>query len=218
MQVEVREVERNPLLRFLLGRKSTLTLRYSVGSSHEWKFMDIIELDPRELKPYALNPKLHPPEQVEKIIRSITLTGFDQPIVANQEGDSLVVIKGHGRLQAALEMGLKSVPVLVVTVPKTIADQARLMDNKSAESDYDLEKLLTELEKFSSDELLDTGYSETDVENLLNQLEKQVGISLNDEPSDPPAENKQGTSKEIDPDDFEFNCKCPKCGFEFNND
>ena len=27
-----------------------------------------------------------------------------------------------------------------------------------------------------------------------------------------------GKSKEIDPDDFVMDCKCPKCGFEFDND
>jgi hypothetical protein len=138
--------------------------------------MKIQEINPNLLKPYNLNAKLHPPEQIEKIIRSINLSGFDQPIVANKEGDELILIKGHGRLLASLQMGLKSVPVIVTELPKLIADQARLMDNKSSESDYDLEILLKELSKFNSEELAFTGFNESELNALIHELEDKLAL------------------------------------------
>lgn len=167
--------------------------------------MDIQQISPKKLKPYVLNAKLHPPEQIAKIIRSINLSGFDQPIVVNEEDGQLVVVKGHGRLLAALEMGLKEVPVVVLHLPKLVADQARLIDNKSQESGYDLEILLKELNKFGADELLDTGYDSQELERLLQNLEQSTEKIFDNE----------GNTKEIDVEDFELEHKCPKCGFEF---
>jgi DNA modification methylase len=128
-----------------------------------------------ELKPYSNNAKLHPQDQIEKIVRSINLTGFDQPIVVNKEGKDLVIIKGHGRLEAAKQMGLKEVPVIVLEVDKEVADKARLIDNKSAESEYDLEILISELQKLSED-LPNTGYSEDELNELIAQLESEIEI------------------------------------------
>jgi len=143
-------------------------------------FMDIQNLSLKELKPYPLNAKKHPPEQIEKLVRSINLTGFTQPIVVNKEGDELVIIAGHGRYLASLEMNLKEVPCMVLEVPKIVADQARLMDNKSAESDYDIELLIKELSKFNSEEIIETGYDETELNKLILELEETID-EFNDE-------------------------------------
>ena len=142
--------------------------------------MDIQNLSLKELKPYPLNAKKHPPEQIEKLVRSINLTGFDQPIVVNKEDDEYVIVKGHGRYLASLEMNLKEVPCMVLEVPKIVADQARLMDNKSAESDYDIELLIKELSKFNSEEIIETGYDETELNKLILELEETID-ELNDE-------------------------------------
>ena len=38
-------------------------------------------------------------------------------------------------------------------------------------------------------------------------------------PEDLPQSEPPATStKEIDPDEYEMGCKCPRCGFEFNDD
>jgi DNA modification methylase len=142
--------------------------------------MDIQNLSLKDLKPYPLNAKKHPPEQIEKLVRSINLTGFTQPIVINKEGDELVIIAGHGRYLASLQMNLKTVPCMVLEVPKIVADQARLMDNKSAESDYDIELLIKELSKFNSEEIIETGYDETELNKLILELEETID-ELNDE-------------------------------------
>ncbi|MFM7373493.1 MAG: hypothetical protein ACKO2Z_38100, partial [Sphaerospermopsis kisseleviana] len=56
-----------------------------------------------------------------------------------------------------------------------------------------------------------TEYQEQEGQNNVNRndLVKQT------EP-DNLSEIKNSSAKEINVDEFEFDCKCPKCGFEFN--
>lgn len=55
--------------------------------------VEIIEPDPR-------NPRLHTPEHVSQLRRSIEMFGFTNPILI----DSNRVVAGHGRRLAALEI------------------------------------------------------------------------------------------------------------------
>jgi ParB-like chromosome segregation protein Spo0J len=187
-----------------------------------------------ELKLYLLNAKKHPQSQIELLKRSIDLTGFDQPVVANKRDMS--IIKGHGRLEAAIQKGWPVVPAIIVDVSPDVADKARLLDNKSAEGEYDIEKLLKELTRFQ-DDIDATGYGREELDKLLMELESQtVGIEVveseyNSETFVPeaeyerdaepegmePKEQKEGVTKEIDVDSFSFNHQCPKCGFEYND-
>lgn len=136
--------------------------------------MESVLVDTDQIKPYRANAKLHPQEQIDRIIRSINLTGFDQPIVCDT---SYVIIKGHGRLLAAQQMAMKQVPVIVLDIPKDVADKARLIDNKSSESGYDLEILLAELSRFQDDNIQDTGYDEDEFKDLMNKLEQDSAIA-----------------------------------------
>jgi hypothetical protein len=135
---------------------------------------EIVLLPINSIIPYYNNAKKHPQEQIDKIVKSIQLTGFDQPIVINKDN---VIIKGHGRLLASQQLGLEHVPCVVLDVPEEVANKARLIDNKSAESDYDINKLIAELERVNYDEILDTGFSQDELKSLLNQLEKESNIS-----------------------------------------
>jgi hypothetical protein len=95
------------------------------------------------LTPYDNNAKKHDPAQVARIADAIRRTGWDQPIVVDKDG---VIIKGHGRRLAALELGLTKVPVVVrYDLTHEQAKVARLADNRVAESDIDPEMLRAEL-------------------------------------------------------------------------
>lgn len=100
-------------------------------------------MTPGDLTPYELNVKKHDKAQVTKIARSIQSFGFDQPIVVDRNG---VIIKGHGRCLAALELGLKTVPVWVRKDlnPEEVR-AARLADNRVAQGDIDTEMLRVEM-------------------------------------------------------------------------
>ena len=67
-------------------------------------------IDPNELTPYENNTRKHAPEDVEQIKQSILENGFDDPI--GIWGDKNIIVEGHGRQIAALELHLDKVPVI----------------------------------------------------------------------------------------------------------
>ena len=101
------------------------------------------------IKPYANNAKLHPEEQVEQIRKSIEQFGFNDPI-ALWHGE---IVEGHGRLMAAQEIGMETVPVIRLD---TLTDEERrayaLAHNKlTMNSGLDFGKLEEELAELSFD-------------------------------------------------------------------
>lgn len=71
--------------------------------------LKVVYMAPDELKPYKNNAKRHPEEQIEQIKESIKEFGFNDPIAVDKDN---VVVEGHGRLIAAMEMELEKVPVI----------------------------------------------------------------------------------------------------------
>lgn len=105
--------------------------------------MKIEWVSPQTLTPYPQNAKKHPPEQIDHIANSIKQFGWQQPIVVDKNN---VVIIGHGRLFAAKQLMLDSVPI--VSAENLTDDQVkalRLADNQTAISDYDFSLLEQEL-------------------------------------------------------------------------
>src|ERR1700749_1707182 len=71
-----------------------------------------IELWPLDkLIPYARNPRTHSDAQVAQIAASIVAFGFNNPILVDSDAG---IIAGHGRLLAARNLQLKTVPVIVL--------------------------------------------------------------------------------------------------------
>lgn len=116
------------------------------------------------LQEYAGNAKEHTAEQVGQIKESMRQVGFCDPIGVwtNAEGKSEVV-EGHGRLMAALELGLESVPVIHLD---GLTDEQRrfyaLVHNKlTMNTGWDFDKLDREVEDLSLDfEMGDFGFEE----------------------------------------------------------
>ena len=63
-----------------------------------------------QLKPYEKNAKIHTPEQIEQIKKSIQEFGMNDPI--GVWGKDNLIVEGHGRLEACKELGMKEVPVI----------------------------------------------------------------------------------------------------------
>lgn len=90
--------------------------------------MNITQLAVSSIVPYEFNNRVHSEEQIDRISRSIKEFGFNQPIVIDE---SNVVLVGHGRLFAALKLGLDKVPVLKKTGLSEVQKKAyRILDNK----------------------------------------------------------------------------------------
>lgn len=101
------------------------------------------------ITPYELNAKIHDSVQVGRISKSIAEFGWDQPIVVDKNG---VIIKGHGRRLAAIQLGLTHVPVLVRDdLDDEQVRAARLADNRVAIGDVDSDLLQQELASLDFD-------------------------------------------------------------------
>ena len=95
-------------------------------------------------KPFEGNPRKIPAKAVDKVAESLREFGWRQPIVVDEYD---VIICGHTRCMAALQLGQKKVPVHVATGLTPAQVRAyRLMDNRShEEATWDLEDLTAEL-------------------------------------------------------------------------
>lgn len=73
------------------------------------------EVPTDELVPYARNAKLHPDWQVAQIAESIKRFGFNDPVGVWHDADGRpVIVEGHGRVMAAKELGMESVPCVAL--------------------------------------------------------------------------------------------------------
>lgn len=129
--------------------------------------------NPESLVPYPHNAKVHSSTQIEKIAQQIASFGFDQPIVVDP---NMVIIKGHGRREAALRLKLKEVPVIVTALDEYQAIAARIADNKVSEAPWDPEKLkfdlgILKLEKF---DLSLTAIDLPQIETILNPADSST--------------------------------------------
>jgi hypothetical protein len=129
------------------------------------------------VKPYAGNAKLHPPEQVAKLVASIRRFGFNSPLLTLEDG---TLVAGHGRLAAAQAAGLADVPVVIlVGMGMQDARAYALADNRLADlGTWDAEALeseLLELQEADPGALEAAGYTGADIEQLLEQIKDGEG-------------------------------------------
>jgi ParB-like chromosome segregation protein Spo0J len=110
----------------------------------EWPADQVERRSIAELIPYARNARLHSDAQVAQIAASITEWGWTVPVLVDETG---ALIAGHGRVLAARQLGIDTVPVMTArgwSEPKIRA--YRIADNKLGElSSWDAELLGLEL-------------------------------------------------------------------------
>lgn len=132
----------------------------SVESVEHWPLQRLI--------PYANNARTHDESQVSQIAASIAEFGFVNPILV---GDDHIIVAGHGRLMAAQQLGLESVPVIVLGhLSETQRRALVIADNKIAANagwDESLLKLeLSDLQGIGFD--LDViGFSDEELDEIL---------------------------------------------------
>lgn len=162
----------------------------------QWPIEKLIE--------YIRNPRKND-HAVEKVAAAIHEFGFRVPILAKSDG---LVIDGHLRLKAARKLGMETVPVILADDMSDNQVKAfRLSVNKMAElADWDEAMLALELSALQLDgfDLDLTGFDVGEIGGLL-------------EGADPPNEQPPSSTQEIDPDAYQMDHRCPKCGFEYND-
>lgn len=107
--------------------------------------LKIVYLDPAELTPYENNTRKHAPSDIESIKKSIEQDGFNDPI--GIWGEQNIIVEGHGRQIAAVEMGLKKVPCIRLDhLTDTQRREYAIRHNRTAElSAWDFTALEEEL-------------------------------------------------------------------------
>ena len=107
--------------------------------------MQIVYLSPHELKPYENNTRKHNPDDIDGIKKSILAVGFRDPI--GIWGPENLIVEGHGRQLAAIELGIERVPC--IRLDDLTDDQRKeyaIRHNRTAElSAWDFGKLEEEL-------------------------------------------------------------------------
>lgn len=118
--------------------------------------MNIVEISVDKIKPYERNPRFNE-KAVEKVMASINEFGFQQPLVLDKDN---VIIVGHTRYKAALELGLETVPCVIADdLTEEQARAYRLADNKVSESStWDFEMLDLELADILDIDMEDFGF------------------------------------------------------------
>ncbi|ALN88523.1 DNA methylase family protein [Lysobacter capsici] len=148
-----------------------------------------IEQRPIEaLIPYARNARTHSDAQVAQIAASIVEFGWTNPILVDGASG---IIAGHGRLLAARQLGLATVPIIELAHLTLAQKRAYILaDNRLAENaGWDEELLALELAELrDADFDLDViGFSEEELDELLGNGENE---GQTDEDAVPEADSK----------------------------
>lgn len=110
----------------------------------------IENVDVKKLIPYGNNAKIHGKHQLEKLKESISEFGFLTPCLIDKDFN---LIAGHGRVLAAKELKMKTVPcVFVEGLTETQRKAYILADNRLGElGEWDMELVAKELLDLSED-------------------------------------------------------------------
>ena len=128
--------------------------------------------DPNSLKPNPANPNRHSAHQIQLLASIIQEQGWRNPItVSNRSG---LIVRGHGRLEAALLIGCETVPVDEQDYASEAEELADLLaDNRLAElaelDEDELKRLLKSIQEADPNFDLElTGFAEDEIRKLFD--------------------------------------------------
>lgn len=126
--------------------------------------------DVNELKENPLNPNKHPKYQLERLAEIIKSNGWRQPITISDL--SGLIVKGHGRYNAAKLAGFEKIPVEIQHYESKEAETADLIaDNYVAElsevKSDSLESLVREIGEADPEKIGALGLSVDEVQTLI---------------------------------------------------
>ena len=136
------------------------------------KIADMQEVSLNLIKPYEKNAKIHGEDQIEKLMESIKEFGFISPCLV--ERNTYNLIAGHGRVEAAKRLGMKTVPcVFVEDITEAQRKAYILADNRLSElGEWDMDIVF--------DELHDLADMDFDISITGFELEKQKPLSFDE--------------------------------------
>lgn len=138
------------------------------------------------------NARVHSEYQISQLAESIREFGFNNPLLIDEQGN---VIAGHGRLEAAKQIGLTEVPVIVLA---HLSDRQKaafaLADNRiTLNSSWDMQKLTEEVSKLADKDfdLSLIGFSEEELDMMLRSSDLLPDIDTYTPPTEAPGKLQQ---------------------------
>lgn len=163
------------------------------------------------VKPYWRNPRSNE-ATVGLLKKSIEKYGFNVPLVVDRK---LVIITGHARYKAAMELGFTSVPCIVREMNEKDAKEYRILDNKVQEATkWDNDQLYQELREFEEQTLADF-FPELDIDVLQNYMPDTQ--SLDGDDIEKTKKKLENHFSEMNKNELERKIRitCPHCYKEF---
>lgn len=138
----------------------------------------IVMMSIDDITPYYNNPRRH--DNISEVKESIRRVGFRGGIWVDPNH---VIIAGHGRFMAAKELGMKEIPVTVISdLSEAEIKYLRIKDNRASDqSSWDEEAYLKEIDELR-DMHFDISDIDLDIEPIdFNNLEKYMESEINSE-------------------------------------
>jgi ParB-like chromosome segregation protein Spo0J len=165
------------------------------------RIIELRRVPASQLQPNPKNWRKHPESQANALRGVLAEVGIASAVLARETPEGgLMLIDGHLRTET---LHNAEIPVLVLDVSEEEADKILATFDPlgaMAESDADALRALLEDVETGSQELAD----------MLTALAEDAGII------DENKQANQSTAEEINVDSFNMQCKCPRCGFEFD--
>lgn len=174
-----------------------------------------------ELAPADYNPRRISDRAMKGLRASLERFGELGGIVYNKRTGRLV--GGHQRVKALLALGETHADVRVVDLPVSEEKAANLaLNHPGIGGEWDDALLAVVLDEVKRD--LPTAFDELQLDDIIGRKSESAGSAFDDYPqggsvgesgSDEVGESR---TTEINPDNFDLDHKCPRCGFEFNDE
>ena len=164
--------------------------------------LKIVRIPIEKLTPYANNTRKHTQKDIDQIKAAILADGYNDPI--GVWGKQNIIVEGHGRVEACKQLGYTEMPC--IRLDHLTDDQRKeyaIRHNRSAEfSTWDFKMLAEEIAELEGEGM--------DLSGLDFRLDR--------EEETPMILDGSGAVEygEEDFGDDTFTCKCPVCGFLFN--
>ncbi|MET4238590.1 ParB/Srx family N-terminal domain-containing protein [Bradyrhizobium sp. RT10b] len=85
-------------------------MTHPIGLAVEWPADNVQRVAVDRLRPYPNNTRTHSRAQVAQLVASIQEWGWTTPVLVDEQG---MLIAGHARLEAAKQLSIPEIPVMV---------------------------------------------------------------------------------------------------------
>lgn len=152
--------------------------------------------DPNKLKNHPKNRNKHGQDQIERLAEIYKYQGIRHPIIVSKKTG--LIVAGHGRKLAAIRAGIKEFPVVYQDFESDEQEYAFIQSDNAIAlwADLDLSLINNDIQDLGPDFDIDL----LAIKNFVLDMSEI-----------------KNSSAELDLNDFNnFQHKCPKCSFEWN--